>query len=63
MDIFSLAFNELQKKIMQERKKHLLDDLIHLATIKDKVILMDTKKNVEAISKANLAYARADDWE
>jgi len=61
MDIFSLAFNELQKKIMQERKKHLLDDLIHLATIKDKVILMDTKKNVEAISKANLAYARADD--
>lgn len=34
MDIYSLTLDELQKKIIQERKKHFLDELTHPTFIK-----------------------------
>lgn len=43
---------------MQARKKHFLDDLTHPAFIKDKVTVMDTKKNCEVITATNLAFTR-----
>lgn len=59
MDIYSLTYNELQKKIVQESKKHFPNDLTHLAFIKEKVIMMNTKNNSEAIAATNLAFTRA----
>lgn len=54
MDISSLNFDELQKKIMQARKKHFPDDPTHLAFFNEKVILMDIGNNPKVISTTKL---------
>lgn len=59
MDIFSVTFDELQKKILQERNKKFPGDLTHHDFIKEKVIIMDTKKNHEVIVATNIAFVGA----
>lgn len=66
MDIGSLTYAELQKKIFQARKNHFPNDLTHPIFIKKKVIKMGTKNNPKAIfgtkftfvgdSKSNTKY-------
>lgn len=56
MDIYILTYDELQKKIVEARKKHFSDDLTHPTFIKEKVIVMDTRENLEAISAMNFSF-------
>lgn len=59
MDTYNLTYDELQKKIVQARKKKFPDDLTSLAFIRERVIIMDTRRKPEAIAAANLAFACA----
>ena len=46
MDISSLTFNEIQNKIIQEKKKYFPDYLAHPNLIHtERVIVTDTKRN------------------
>lgn len=59
MDICSLTFDELQRKIVQARKKHFSNDLTHPTFINtEKVNVVETRKNPESIATTNLAFAR-----
>jgi len=59
MDTYNLTYNELQKNIIQVRKKHFPNYLASLAFIRERVIMMDTGKNPGAIFIANLAFTGA----
>lgn len=58
MDICNLNLDELQNKIMKEKRNNFLGDLTNPIFIKEKMIVIETRKNLEVISKTNLAFAR-----
>lgn len=57
MDMYNLSFNEFYKRIVQACRKHFQDDHTSLAFIKERVIVLDTKKNITSIVKIILAKA------
>jgi len=59
METHNMAYNELQKNIVQAWKKHFPDDLASLPFLKERVIVRNTKRNLGAIAIANLAFASA----
>lgn len=59
IDIQILTYDEIQKKIIHARKKHFPDDLVHPSFIKEKMIVMDSSKNLQAIFAANSAFVGA----
>ena len=42
MDVYNLSFDELQKKIVQARRKKFLDDHASPAFMRERVIVEDT---------------------
>lgn len=42
MEIFSLTYDEIQKKTIKATKKHFSDNLTHPSFIKENLIVMDT---------------------
>ena len=59
MDVYNLSYNELQKRIVQAWRKHFWDDHASPTFIKERVIVVDTSKNPNAIVEAKLAFASA----
>lgn len=58
-DTYNLSYDELQKNIVQLRKNIFVDDLVSLYFMREMLILADTRRDPEAISLANLAFAGA----
>lgn len=56
MDTYNLTYDELQKIIVQARKKHFLDDLTSSTFIRERVIVTNTRRNMNVIVAANLAF-------
>lgn len=56
MDTYILNYDEFQKNIVQARKKHFLDDLTSPTYIRERVIVMDTRRNPKGIVATNLAF-------
>lgn len=54
-----MSYNELQKKIVQARKKHFPNDLVSPASIRERMIVVDTRKNPNSISATNLSFIGA----
>lgn len=59
MDMYNLTYDELQNKIVKVRNKHFPDGLTSLAFIRERVILTNTKRNLESIVAAKLAFTDA----
>ena len=56
MDMYNLTYDELQKNIVQVRKKHFLDDLTSPALIRERGMWQTPEKNISVIAIANLAF-------
>lgn len=56
---YNLSYDELQKNIVQERKKYFPDDLSSPTFIRESVIMTDTRRNLGAIATTNLAFTGA----
>lgn len=59
MDAYNLSLDELKKRIVQAQHKHFPDDQDSPAFIKERVIVLDTRKHTTPIAEASLAYAGA----
>lgn len=59
MDLYNLSYNEFQNKIVQARRKNFFYNHTSLTFIKERVIVADIRKNLNAIFKPNLAFAGA----
>ena len=58
VDVYNLSFDELQKKIIQAQRKNFSDDHTSIAFVRKRVIVANTRKHPNAISEANLTFAR-----
>jgi len=56
MDTYNLLYDEVHKKIVQLCKKHFLYELASLASIRERVIMVDTRRDLEAIASSNMAF-------
>lgn len=59
MDTYNLSYDELQKNIVQACKKNFLDDLALPTFIRERVIMVDTRKNPNSIVTSNFAFTSA----
>lgn len=55
MDMYNMTYEKLQKKIVQERRKHFPNDLASPAFIKERVIVTYTRINPNSISTINFS--------
>jgi len=58
VDVYNLSFDELQKRIVQVRRKHFLNDQASPAFLKERVIVSNIKKHMASLADATLAYGR-----
>lgn len=58
MDVYNLAFDELQKRIVQAWRNHFPNDHASSTFIKGRVIVSDIRKHPVSLSESSLAYAR-----
>ena len=56
MDVYNLSFYELQKKILQVWRNKFLNDHTSLTFIRERLIVVETKKNPNSIDEAKLAF-------
>lgn len=59
MDLYNISYDEFHKRIVQAQRKHFLDDHALPSFTKERVIVVDTCKNQNAIVEANLAFRGA----
>lgn len=56
MEVYNMSYNELQKRIIQARKEHFLNGHTSLPFIRERVIVVDMRRNPNAIVEANLSF-------
>jgi len=59
MDVYNFSIDEFQRRIVQAWRNHFLDEHASHAFIRERVIVLDTRKHPNSIIEANSAYERA----
>ena len=59
MDVYTLSFDESQQRIVQARRKQLLNDHTSLVHIEERVIVSNAERNPAAMAKDSKAYVEA----
>lgn len=57
--VYNISFDEFQKRISQAQRKHFPDDNASTVFIRERVIMLDTRKHPNAYVEANLDYTGA----
>jgi len=56
INVYNVSFDEFQKNIVQVERNHFLDDHASPTFFRERVIVVDTRKNLNSIVEDNLAF-------